>query len=760
MDNDNYRSSRGLNPRPRRALACIPCRRKKLRCDHKHPCSNCTRSRSKACSYPGTHGESAVTTPQGEPGGGETVFASSPGAAGSTETARDASQGEFPRREVWQSSVLADVLVTIPSGIKPDSSGSPLTASKTPTQIVHVDQDEKAKEDRYQSSTHGLRTNSNVASYMDTYPISGIIMKKRYFFPTHWAFTTTLSPHALDWLEQEMRSQGGIWQDLMTSKCLAKSIKSARVLPWTPGEYGKHLPMRKVADHLFEAYFRTFESVYRIVHIPTSKRAYEIMWENPGLACLTSPAHVVQLQLCLAIGACFHDETFSLRPQALQWIREAEHWLESSGKLRATVFDIQTGCLLHLARLTTQHMRENQVWASSGALVRTAMSVGLHRDPAKLPSMPALEAEMRRRLWATIMELVLDSSIDAGGPPMLSSDDFDCSLPLNLNDVELDASNSGEAPYHDPAEFTDTSMQIALGRTFSVRLSIAKYVNSIKAEDSHKETLRLSSGLMAEYRSLVKSLHSLRPRPTKFQQQYCELVMSRYIFALHITYMPRSLKDPAQFYFSRTLCVDTALRLSSFSLPLSSSLEDPLLAAMHNILPFESHCDDWVRLVTGGCGPFRSVPFAAAMVVSAELTAIIHQTHDTSPWMGVMPFNRTQMGNGIRIIELLSLLREATKWTKARVQAGQHNLKDYVFMTVVLAGIEAAMEGIPAEKAMDAKGREALAEGIRILAEMAGTAASPWNHPLGSSDEGLDIGSEFWSIGFSGMDWDTLFQPG
>ncbi|KAI4864446.1 hypothetical protein F4820DRAFT_449018 [Hypoxylon rubiginosum] len=720
------------------------------------------RSRNKACSYPVVHGGSAVSTPpQSQPSDGEATFGSSPGVAGSKAPGRDARQDELPRREVWQSSALADVLVTIPSGIKPNSSGSPSTASKTPTQgPVFVDQDENAKGN--QPSSHGLRTNSNAVSYMDTYPISGIILKKRYFFPTHWAFTTTLSPHALDWLEREVRNQGPIWQDLTTCKCLGRSIKSARVLPWTQGEYGKHLPIRRVADDLFEAYLRTFESVYRIVHIPTSKRAYEIMWENPGLASMASPAYVVQLQLCLAIGACFHDETFSLRPQALQWIREAEHWLESSGKPRATVFDIQTGCLLHLARWTTQHMREHQVWHSSGALVRAAMSVGLHRDPAKLPNMPALEAEMRRRLWATIMELVLDSSIDAGGPPMLSPDDFDCSLPLNLNDAELDnTSGPGEVAYHDPAEFTDTSIQIALGRTFAMRLSIAKYVNSIKAEDSHKETLRLSSDLMAEYRSLVKTLHSLHPAPTKFQQQYCELVMSRYIFALHITYMPRALKDPAQFYFSRTLCVDTALRLSSFSLPLSSSLEDPLLAAMHNVLPFASHCDDWVRLVTNGSGPFRSVPFAAAMVVAAELTAIIHQTHDTSPWMGVIPLNQTQthMGSGIRIVELLSLLREATKWMKARIQAGQPNMKDLVFITVVLAGIEAAMEGIPAEKAMDAKGREALAEGVRILAEMAGTATSTWNHPPGTCDEGFGIGSEYWSIGFSGMDWDTMFQP-
>ncbi|KAI1767190.1 hypothetical protein GGR53DRAFT_518602 [Hypoxylon sp. FL1150] len=743
-------SPRGLNPRPRRALAGIACRKKKLR--------------NKVCSYPGVHSEPVVTAPvQGESSNGETTLESSSGAAGTGNDAarRDGRCDELPQREVWQSSVIADVLVTIPPGIKPDSSGAPSANSKTPTQgTASDDHDGYAKGD--QSNTHGLRTNSNgVASYADTYPISSIILKKRCFFPTHWIFATTLAPHALDWLEQEVRNQGSICQELMTCKCLARSIKAARVLPWTQGEYGKHLPTRRVADDLFEAYLRTFESVYRILHIPTSRRAYEQIWENSSLAGSASPANVVQLQLCLAIGACFHDEAFSLRPQALQWIREAERWLESSGKLRMTILGVQTGCLLHLARLTTQHNCENHVWASCGTLVRAAISVGLHRDPAKLPSMSPLEAEMRRRLWTTIMELVLDSSIDAGGPPMLSVDDFDCSLPLNLNDTELDKTNNPpKTPYHDPEEFTDTSMQIALGRTFTVRLSVAKYVNCIKTRDSHKETLRLSSELMAEYRSLVKYLHSLHPAPTKFQQQHCELVVSRYIFALHMTYMPRALKDPAQFYFSRTICVDTALRLSSFSLPLASSFSEPLLAGMHNVFRRKAHCQDWIRLVTNGHGPFRSMPYMAAMVIAAELTAIIHQTHDTSPWMGVIPFNQTHAGSRTRTVELLSLIREATKWTKCRVRAGQVNVKDLVFITVMLAGIEAVMEGMPAEKAMDVKAREALADSIQILTEMAGTATSAWNPPPYPGDEGLGTASEFWSIEFSGMNWDTLFQPG
>lgn len=659
-----------------------------------------------------------------------------------------------PRREVWLLSALGDVSLTIPSEGHPDLDGETRTASAVPTPgTAYINRVESAKEN--QPGACGRRTNPQVSSFTDvTHPINGMIVKKRYFSPTHWMFSMTLTPHALDWLDEQVRIQGRIWQDLMTCKLLARSIKAGRVLRWTPGQYGTHLPTRRVADDLLNAYLRTFETIYRIIHIPTSRRAYDAFWENPGLV---NPAHVVQLQLCLAIGACFYDEMFSLRPQALQWIREADHWLESTGKLRLTVFDIQTMCLLHLARQTSQFLREYHVWASSGALVRAAMSVGLHRDPARLPAMPTLEIEMRRRLWATIIELVLDSSMDAGGPPMFSLDDFDCSLPLNINDAELDVDGDSKVTPHDLTEYTDTSIQIALGKTFAVRLSIAKYANSIKAETSYPETLKFGSELMTGYRSLVKYLHSLNPPPTKFQRQYCEFVLSRYIFSLYLPYIPRAMRDPSQFYFSRVLCVDTAIRLTSFFLPLSSSRQEPLISAMHNILPFESHCSDYVRLVTCGSCAFRSINWQAVMAIAAELEATIRQAHDTSPWMSVVPFDRTKNASRMRGIELLAVLQEGAKWTKQRVQAGHHNAKDLVYINVVVASIEAAMSNAPSEQAMDAKGRETLAEAKKILAEMSGTGTDAWDISPNLAQEGLGVSGEFWSIGFSGMEWDTSF---
>ena len=54
--------------------------------------------------------------------------------------------------------------------------------------------------------------------------------------------------------------------------------------------------------------------------------------------------------------------------------------------------------------------------------------------------MPAFQAEVRRRLWATILEMTVQFSICVGMSPMISIDDFDTLAPRNFDDVEISES--------------------------------------------------------------------------------------------------------------------------------------------------------------------------------------------------------------------------------------------------------------------------------------------------------------------------------
>ncbi len=85
------------------------------------------------------------------------------------------------------------------------------------------------------------------------------------------------------------------------------------------------------------------------------------------------------------------------------------------------------------------------VWSLTGLVVRTAVSMGLHRDGAHFPNVSPLDAEIRRRVWWHIC--FLDSCVgDAQATEISISESlFDTREPANLNDTDLDP-NMTEAP--------------------------------------------------------------------------------------------------------------------------------------------------------------------------------------------------------------------------------------------------------------------------------------------------------------------------
>lgn len=163
------------------------------------------------------------------------------------------------------------------------------------------------------------------------------------------------------------------------------------------------IPTREIADKLVDGYMRDFESIFRVLHIPSFTKDYERFWSTADQTL--QPVFQLQLKLVLAIGSSTFDKDFSMRKNAMQWVNEAAVWLSTPvTKSRLTVPALQVMILLCLAQETTG-VGADLVWIPTGSLLRTAITMGLHRDPKKLPRMSLINAEMRRRLWNTILEV-------------------------------------------------------------------------------------------------------------------------------------------------------------------------------------------------------------------------------------------------------------------------------------------------------------------------------------------------------------------
>jgi hypothetical protein len=362
-----------------------------------------------------------------------------------------------------------------------------------------------------------------------------------------------------------------LYLHLQQCKLLGRAIKSERPLHCLAvSDYKSTIPRKEVCDELVANYFRNFESVYRIIHIPSFYASYADYWVNPDENnCCPS------MVLVLAIGTVFRPDSAkatSLRVTARQWVYAAQQWLSAPlEKSRMNIRGLQIQCLLILARETIG-IGSDLIWTSIGTLIRTAMQLGYHRDPQNFHGMSPLHAEMRRRLWSTIMEMSVQAAFNSAMPPLISLDDFDTGPPLNINDDEFGKSTETPRIPHPLTVYSQTALQIHLHRSFPARLEAIRLSSSFRGDSSYDHILRLGKEIMASCR--FPSI-SNATQPTPFHLNHLDLLLRRPLLALHRSWVIKAKTDP-RYYFSRKVTLDTALALTSY-LPDDDVSHHPIL---------------------------------------------------------------------------------------------------------------------------------------------------------------------------------------
>ncbi|KAJ5436668.1 hypothetical protein N7445_007553 [Penicillium cf. griseofulvum] len=467
----------------------------------------------------------------------------------------------------------------------------------------------------------------------------------------------------------------------------ARIIRSERSVKYYnqlgPPNVTNNLLLKSTCDRLIMLYLHTFEAVFRVLHIPTFMQQYEMYWNNPQGASRAFPS---TLALVLAIGACFISEADAdeLHLFAPQWIAGAQFWLtESFEKFGIDLSVLQVSALLLLARQTLPDPSE-LVWISGDFPLRIAVGLGLHKETRiHFPEFSPFESEMRKRLWATILEMSTQSCLDTGMPPSISNDDFDCELPSNINDV--DASNLSAAT--DIADgFTQSTIQRMLMRTMPVRLQILRYCNALKKApgQDYLWILKLSMELDTMCHSHTATLQSYQknskpdtPTPTGFQIHMLNLLTRRFLLALHSPFAVEA-KANQSFYFSRKVLTENALTCLS---PLQLVSQKPLPVGS---LP-ENQQHELLRLKVRGGDIMRHMLCHATAILIVELT--------------------TELGeNAFPIMHSLSqdlffhAIEESMAIFRRRIQAGETNVDIYVLFSCAMAQAKVMKAGLAPER--------------------------------------------------------------
>ena len=138
-------------------------------------------------------------------------------------------------------------------------------------------------------------------------------------------------------------------------------------------------------------------------------------------------------------------------------------------------------------------------------IIRVAMRMGYHRDPSHYPNISIFAGEMRRRVWALLIQLDILASLQVGLPRLINERDSDTKTPRNIPEEEMNT-EMNELPHSWPESGSAVpSYMRARMKLVSVLGTIHGYVTSVHPL-SYDTVIQLHEMLNAQQDTLPASL--------------------------------------------------------------------------------------------------------------------------------------------------------------------------------------------------------------------------------------------------------------
>ncbi|EEH16928.1 hypothetical protein PABG_07015 [Paracoccidioides brasiliensis Pb03] len=488
--------------RRRRTIACAPCRNRKVKCDFGYPtCNRCMKGPNPgACVY-----ESSIHVVQHQPHSQQ----QQPQDLSASSVLWHSAEANMPNAHV-------PALVAEPAKQQGDESRirelerlvQSLVQSSSPPGTIAVSANTDSLSHSHRSQLRSTTTRPNESSSCDDVSARKEQWRRevpsRPRFDGHETRTRFWGCSNGSKLSCELEGLNTFMQNLTSSTSLGAIHREIHRLgrdrPQKPlsGELAidanflkSLLPIRPLVEKLVNCYFSYVGKMYSILHLPSFHTQLKQLWDEPG----ETPCHFI-VQLLLVMASVWSVNTPSpftatgtkilSHRVATDWIHWSEAWLFHANIKRPTLVVLQVRCLLMLAK-EANYTQKNQAWSAAGTLVKLAMSAGCHREPLPATKISEFNREMRRRIWATVLELDLQASLDRGMPPTMQMSDYDCSPPLNINDEDMRENTTHSLEEKPLNVMTDSSFQIALMQSVGLRLRICALVNAPRVSITSSE---------------------------------------------------------------------------------------------------------------------------------------------------------------------------------------------------------------------------------------------------------------------------------
>ncbi|KAB8343245.1 hypothetical protein FH972_022834 [Carpinus fangiana] len=340
-----------------------------------------------------------------------------------------------------------------------------------------------------------------------------------------------------------------------------RNLEKKRVVPETPPPIEILVPDKATCCNLMEMYFRCFGSLYSIVHQPSFWVDFRTYWAGK----LQEPQRFVAVMLaamscsrCLTLDSPpqYEGNTSIGRLQANAWVDAVEHWHGRQSHKHTNLASFQVPCLLLMSKKTNSiKLKRHYVLAQT--LFSTGLSAGFHREPSDLGArISPFDREMRRRIWATMVELELAAAVARGLPSMVSSVASQTRPPLNIRDADLELETCESRAQADSI-FTESSFLRLSAKTRSLRGEISNLVN-----DHKRHVVQPYNNILSYQARLTTYLDSI-PKWSgeadvgNVEKGMLELQLQEALFMLHLPFAVKGDSRTSAVH-SRAVCFDAA----------------------------------------------------------------------------------------------------------------------------------------------------------------------------------------------------------
>ncbi|KAF1843909.1 uncharacterized protein K460DRAFT_291176 [Cucurbitaria berberidis CBS 394.84] len=432
--------------RNRMITSCLECRRRKLKCDKGHPCTNCTKL-SRQC----------VFIASGLDADAQARLAEVKEKMGILERSLE----EDVARETQSSSAISASSLKLPGqeASYSDQEDDEDTKDLDPSHLATED----AAYYEHEGNDDVVDLGIAMGKVRITERIGGLVRPR---FSEELAQALKELPKrapsdSIPVSEQDPQTWLAPGRDYVapaSSFFFATGVEKTSLMT--------HLPSKALVDKLVAHYWIAVHVIATAVHRPSFERQYHSFWASvkAGIEPRISFQAVIFAVLLSSIVSMPEDKVlteFGVDKQSLvdNFREGTEAALSRANFLRTTKLETLQAFVMYLIPLCRNEVSRAHS-ALTGTLIRLAECMGLHRDPTTYSTSP-IEIQVRRLVWYQICFLDLRTSEATGPRPQIRPDDYDTQFPLNIDDIDLDRAESGESGVDvrtDRTHFTDMTI--------------------------------------------------------------------------------------------------------------------------------------------------------------------------------------------------------------------------------------------------------------------------------------------------------------